>query len=95
MDETGVTFVNGLLGRGVFNGNVNLTFGTYLFTPQGDETSLSIDPDMVVSARLRMDIAAARQLYASLGELLDSVNHESAPVAEEAEASGVATEVKH
>lgn len=66
-DSVGVTFVNGLLGRGLMNGVVNLQFGTYQFTP----TDKAIDPDLAVSCRLRMDVECAKQLHEALGALLE------------------------
>lgn len=72
IDETGVTFVNTVLGRGVLNGVVNLTFGTLLFTPENDR----IEPDMVVSSRLRMDELCARRLFEALAELITSIDKE-------------------
>jgi hypothetical protein len=69
-----VVFVNTLLGRGHMNGVVNLTFGTFQFTPTED----SIDSDLVLSARLRMDVVCAQQLYQSLGELFDAIEKEQA-----------------
>lgn len=62
-----VTFVNQVLGQGVMNGVVNITFGTCRFTPDGAE---AVDIDMIVSSRLRMDAMCAQRLYESLGALL-------------------------
>lgn len=76
LDLVGVTFVNGLLGRGILNNVVNLQFGTYLFTV--DEATQKVDADLAVSCRLRMDRATAAQLYQSLGELLQSVEQREA-----------------
>lgn len=80
LDDVGVVFVNTVVGRGVLNGIVNLSFGTLLFTPSDD--GKTIDPDLVVSARLRMDKLCAQQLHETLGELLVSI--------EKAEADAVA-----
>ena len=61
-----VVFVNELVGRGHLNGVVNLTFATARFTPTAGE----ISPDLVITARLRMDMACLRQTYMVLGELI-------------------------
>ncbi len=63
-------FVNQVVGRGCLNGVVNLTMATYQFTPRGE----AVDTDMVVSARLRLDMAAARQLHAELGALFECLD---------------------
>ena len=65
-DSVGITFVNALVGRGALNGVVNLTFGTFQFTPVEN----GIDNDLVISARLRMDLTCARNLHKSLGDFL-------------------------
>lgn len=72
-DNVGVTFVSLLLGRGVMNGVINLTFGTFNFTPDTEQSN-GVDLDAVVSARLRMDIPCARQLHETLGKLLESID---------------------
>lgn len=88
-DNIGVTFVNLLLGRGILNNVVNLTFGTFNFTPDtGQENGVDIDP--VVSARLRMDVACARQLHQTLGELLESIDSKT-PTMPTPTTDGVAT----
>ena len=61
-----VVFVNELVGRGHLNGVVNLTFATARFTPIAGE----IAPDLVITARLRMDMACLRRTYMVLGELI-------------------------
>lgn len=70
MDQVGVTFVNAVVNRGIYNNVINLGFGTFLFTPTSDET---VDPDLVVSCRLRMDEACATQLHRELGQLLELI----------------------
>lgn len=75
LDNVGVTFVSTLLGRGILNNVVNMTFGTLLFTPDDED---KVDPDLVVSARLRMDKACARQVYEALGELLSKIEQSEA-----------------
>lgn len=62
-----VDFVNQLVGAGHLNGVVNLTFATANFMPQADG---KIDPDLVISARLRMDLFCAEQLAAQLGSII-------------------------
>ena len=62
-----VTFVSQLIGLGNLNGVFNLTFGTARFTPN---VTGAVDPDVVVSARLRMDSACLDTLYESIGKLI-------------------------
>ena len=64
--EIPITFVNEVVGRGHLNGVINLTFATARFTPTAGE----IAPDLVITARLRMDMACLRQTYMVLGELI-------------------------
>lgn len=71
-DHVGVTFVNLLLGRGIFNGVVNLTFGVFNFTPDNESNDVPLDP--TIACRLRMDLPCARYLYKALGEFLDSLD---------------------
>ena len=61
-----ITFVNQVVGSGHLNGVVNLTFAAALFTPNGD----SVDPDLVITSRLRMDRFCAEQLYVTLGAII-------------------------
>ena len=61
-------FVNQLAGSGQLNGVVNLTFTTAQFTPTADST---IDPDLVITARLRMDFYCATQLRDALNALIE------------------------
>ena len=70
-DEVGITFANLLVASGVYNGVVNASFASYQFTPTPDG---KIDPDPVVTARLRMDIVCAKQLRDRLIEILDMVD---------------------
>ena len=69
--ETPVIFVNSVVGSGSLNGVVNITFATARFTPSASST---IDPDLVVSARLRMDFHCVRELHATLGRMLEQAN---------------------
>ena len=64
------TFVNQVVGSGFLNGVVNVTLGTAQFTPRGE----SIDPDLVISSRLRMDMLCVHQLYAILGKIIQDQN---------------------
>ncbi len=65
--KTPVVFVNQLAGSGYLNGVVNLTFAVAQFTPTEDGT---VNPDLVVASRLRMDLACAQQLFEHLGKIL-------------------------
>lgn len=69
-----VIFVNTLIGRGLLNNVVNLTFGTFLFSPVENG---SVDVDQVISVRLRMDLDCARSLHKELGDFLGLVERES------------------
>ncbi len=61
-------FVNQLAGSGQLNGVVNLTFATANFMPKADG---SVDPDLVVTSRLRMDFYCAVQLRDALNALIE------------------------
>ena len=61
-----VIFVNQIVGAGHLNSVINITFATALFTP----TKNGIEPDLVITSRLRMDMFCAEQLYAQLGSLI-------------------------
>jgi hypothetical protein len=50
---------------------VNLTFATCNFTPQGDGT---VQPDLVVTSRLRMDLFCAQALFEQLGKLIQQMS---------------------
>lgn len=65
-----VVFVNQVIGQGHINNVINLTFGTARFTPVDGKT---VETDMVVSARLRMDVVCAQQLRDNLDSLLKSL----------------------
>lgn len=62
-----VEFVSLLAASGQNNGVVNLTFATARFMPTASGT---IDPDFIVSSRLRMDIACAAQLRGELDRII-------------------------
>lgn len=63
-------FVNSVCGSGFLHHVVNLTFATAQFTPAPDGT---IDPDLIVTARLRMDISCAQQLRDTLDRILQQL----------------------
>jgi hypothetical protein len=53
-----VVFVNQVSGSGHLNGVANFTFSTARFTPVADK----IEADIVIAARLRMDMVCVKQL---------------------------------
>ena len=67
VDEVGVTFVNTVIGRGILNGVINLSFGVFNFTPTDDG---KVDVDPAVACRLRMDKVCATQLRDVMNDLL-------------------------
>ena len=71
-DNVGITFVNIVIGSGVLNNVINLSLGSFQFTP--DDEGKEVSPDLVTSCRLRMDIPCAKQLYDNLGQLLGSLD---------------------
>ena len=71
MDSVGVTFVNMVMGRGIYNNVVNIQFGTYLFDV--DESSQQVSGELTVSCRLRMDKQCLEQLRDCLNELLTAI----------------------
>lgn len=62
-----ITFVNQVVGSGHLNGVVNITLAAAMFTP----TKTHIEPDLVITSRLRMDMFCAEQLYAVLGSIIE------------------------
>lgn len=74
-NNVAVTFCNQVIGQGHLNGVVNVTLGVARFTPNQS----AIDVDMVVAARLRMDLACAVQLR----DGLDAIIKKNLPAAEE------------
>ena len=66
--RTPTTFVNQVVGSGFVNGVINVTFATANFSPRTTEGP--IDPDLVITSRLRMDLFCAQQLYETLGKQL-------------------------
>lgn len=85
MDNVGITFVNVVLGRGVFNGVVNLQFGAL---PFGVKEDGKIDTETVVACRLRMDIPCAVQLRDNLNELFKMIEEQAMATTEEPLAAG-------
>lgn len=71
VDNVGVTFAALLIGRGVYDGVINVTLGAPLFTPETD--GQTVVEDIAITSRLRMTPSCARQLYEGLGELLKSI----------------------
>lgn len=68
-------FVNQLVGSGHLNGVVNCTFATANFTPNN---AGGVDPDLVITSRLRMDLFCAQQLYERLGAIIsETVKNET------------------
>lgn len=71
-----LTFVAHVLGQGHANGIVNLTLGAPRWTPTGttkDEPEGVVDMDMIITSRLRMDLACAQQLRDALDTLLKKI----------------------
>ena len=90
-DQVGITFANLVLGRGVYNGVVNITLGAMHFTPDGDK---SVDPDPVIVSRLRMDIPSAAALRDALDGLLKSIEVPGPDVTKNGSAARATTEGK-
>ena len=67
-DDVGCVFVTRVMGSGHLNGVINVTLGTYNFTPS--RSADRIEPDLVVSCRLRLDIAAATELRDAIDKAL-------------------------
>lgn len=73
-----IIFANNVLGIGFYSGNFNVTLGVALFTPTED--GKSVNTDLAISARLRLDEPCARQLAALLNERLRTIDEQrSAP----------------
>jgi hypothetical protein len=79
MDNIGATFVNTVIGRGSLNGVINVSFATFNWTPSDDGSR--VDPDPVISCRLRMDKLCAIQLRDVMNELISSIEEAEAKVA--------------
>lgn len=65
-----VTFASVVAASGHHNGVVNLTLAQARFTPSATGV---VDPDFIVAARLRMDIACAMQLRDQLERIIGQV----------------------
>ena len=86
-DKVGCTFVNTVVGRGILNGVINLSFGVFNFTPTQDG---QIDVDPVVACRLRMDKVCATQLRDVMNDLLTAIEKaETEAVTGNVEAEGI------
>ena len=72
--KTPTVFVNQVAAIGHLNGVVNLAFATAQFTPN---PSGGVDPDLVITARLRMDLFCVQQLYEQLGNIIQQDVKES------------------
>lgn len=63
-------FVNELVGIGILNGVVNLTFATFQFTPKGGNEKPEVD--RTISVRLRCDLVCLEQIVADLQKFIAS-----------------------
>lgn len=63
-----VVFANSVVGSGHLNNVVNVTLAVAQFSPISDN---KIDPDLVIAARLRMDLLCATQLRDALTSILE------------------------
>lgn len=87
-DNVSVTFVNTVIGRGILNNVINLSFSVFNFTPNDDNSSVDIDP--TVACRLRMDRVCATQLRDVLNDLLAAIEKsENEPAAPETITEGL------
>ena len=88
-DQVNVTFVNTVVGRGILNGVINLSFGVFHFTPTDDG---KVDVDPAIACRLRMDKICATQLRDVMNDLLTVIEKAEADAAmgvSEAQAEGI------
>ena len=74
IDAVGITFVNGVVGRGYWNGVINIQLGAFQFTVTKDASQ--VDTDLVVCSRLRMDIPAARELRDAISAQLEELERQ-------------------
>lgn len=63
-----VIFVNQVAGAGHYQGVANFTFATAQFTPNDDGT---VDNDVIISSRLRMDLACVQNLRDACNTILE------------------------
>lgn len=78
-DDVGITFVNTILGRGILNGIINISFSAFNFSPDGNE---GIEADPVVACRLRMDRVCLKQLHDVTADLLKAIERAETPQVE-------------
>lgn len=76
-DNVGITFVNRVLNRGILNGVFNITLAAHNLEP--DEKGEKIDLATVIVARLRMDLACAREIRDTIDEFLKSLDAPPVP----------------
>jgi hypothetical protein len=62
-----VTFVNHVVAAGHAYGVVNLALAVARFSPNASGT---VDPDLVMATRLRMDMGCAVQMHDQLGRII-------------------------
>lgn len=67
-----VVFVNAFETVGFLNGVVNLNLLTARFSAIPDGENTKVEPDMIVGARLRMDLQVAMDVYAQLGAIIEA-----------------------
>ena len=87
-NQVATTFVNTVMGRGIFNGVVNVQLGTLQFDAGEDG---KINNDLVTTVRLRMDIQCATMLRDELNDLLAFVEKAKAEAAIGVAANGDAS----
>jgi hypothetical protein len=75
-DNTGVTFINTVLGRGHLSGVINIQLGVFNFS-NDEKGDVTLDPS--VACRLRMDYNCARQLKESIDSLLKDMENQAYP----------------
>lgn len=80
MDEVGVTLVNTVTNQGIFDGIININFATFLFTPSAERQldnggkTIDIEPELVMSCRLRMGEQCLRLLHQTTQSLIDLID---------------------
>jgi hypothetical protein len=77
-DNISAIFVNTVVGRGILNNVLNLSFGTFNFTPNEATGEVELDP--VVSCRLRMDKTCAIQLRDTMIQFLKDIEEAEAKI---------------
>jgi hypothetical protein len=82
-DDVGCVFINHVLGSGHLNGIINVTLGTFNFTPSRD--AARIEPDLVVSCRLRLDVVAAAELRDAIDKALTMMATQAAAQVEQSQ----------